>query len=110
MKNKKNNTKENLKAVLKVLEDKKGRGITVIDLTKKSILCDYFILATATSRTHSQALEENLKYLLKQKNMFTKSVQGAREASWIIMDYGDIIIHIFTEDKRGFYNLEKLWG
>lgn len=109
MPKKKDLAKENLKAVIEVLEDKKGKDITIIDLTKKSIMCDYFVLVTATSKTHSQSLEENLKFLLKEKKMYTKSIQGAREASWIVMDYGDIIIHIFTEDRRDFYKLEKLW-
>lgn len=109
MPKKKDFVNENLKAVIKALENKNGKDITVIDLTKKSILCDYFVLVTATSKTHTQALEENLKVLLKEKKMRAKSVQGMREASWIVMDYGDIVIHIFTEDRRNFYKLEKLW-
>ncbi|MFH1453344.1 MAG: ribosome silencing factor [Armatimonadota bacterium] len=103
------NTKNELKSITKILKDKKAKDITVVDLTSKSILCDYFVIVTATSKTHSKSLVENISIELKKEKIYPQSIQGLREAGWIIMDYGSIVVHVFTDGKREFYNLEELW-
>ena len=101
---------ELVKNIINILEDKKAININVIDVREKSILADYFIIATGTSNTHINALADELEFRLKEKNIFLNSKEGKNYNSWILLDYGDIIVHIFSEETRKFYNLEELWS
>ncbi len=79
-------------------------------MKKMSSVCDWFVIASATSTTHARAIADNIVKKLVEKRQRPWHVEGEREASWILLDYGDVVAHIFLEETRAFYDLEKLWG
>ena len=91
--------------------DKKALDIVIIKMMKKvSSVCDYLVIASGTSTTHVRALSDNITRKLKEKGQSLWHIEGEREASWILLDFGDVVCHLFLEDTRAFYNLEGLWG
>ena len=91
--------------------DKKALDIVIIKMMKKmSSVCDYLVIASGTSTTHVRALSDNIIRELKEKGQSLWHVEGDREASWILLDFGDVVCHLFLEETRAFYNLEGLWG
>jgi len=98
-----------LKAV-RLLKEKKAIDIRLLDIGQISILADYFILCTGASSTQTQALCDYLMDELPQNDYELLRVEGYKEAAWILLDFGVLIIHIFLPDERNFYNLERLWG
>ena len=93
-----------------ILEDKKAKDIDVIDVSDKTILADYFVIATGTSTTHVKALADEVEYLLKEKdNRLVDHVEGFESSRWILLDFGDVVVHVFHSEERDFYSLEKLW-
>jgi len=78
-------------------------------MKKMSSVCDYFVIASGTSTTHVRALSDNIIKSLKEKGLPVRHVEGEREASWVLLDFGDVVCHLFLKDTRAFYNLEKLW-
>lgn len=96
------------KAMMKSLEDKKGMDIKILEVGKKTVLTDYFVIATGTSSAHVNALSDEVEFKLKSENGISPlSVQGKSE--WVLIDYGFAVVHIFTEEARKHYNLERLW-
>lgn len=91
------------------LESKKGEDIKVIDISEISVVADYFVIATGTNASQVDTLVRAVEDSLSEKGIEPKRIEGTKTASWILMDYGDIIIHIFSEEDRLFYNLEKMW-
>ena len=91
-------------------EDKRARDITVLDISPISTLCDYFIICSGGSSTQVKAIAENILEKLSDHGILPKRREGLREGSWILLDYGDVVVHIFQEEQRYFYNLERLWG
>ena len=96
--------------IVEILESKKALDIKVIDIQEKTILSDYFIIATGTSNTHIRALADEIEYKLKEKNITVNNKEGKEYNSWILLDYGEVIVHIFSEETRKFYNIENLWS
>ena len=94
--------------IVKILEDKKGIDISVIAV-QRSTLADYFVIVSATSNTHQKSLCDNLEFELKKENIYPRKIEGYKDSGWILMDYSDVIVHIFEKDKREFYDLEALW-
>ena len=93
-----------------ILEDKKAKDIDVIEVSNKTILADFFVIATGTSTTHVKALADEVEYLLKEKdNRLVDHVEGFESSRWILLDYGDVVVHVFHSEERDFYSLEKLW-
>ena len=90
--------------------DKKALDILIINMKKMSSVCDYFVIASGTSTTHVRALSDNIIRELKGKGQSLWHVEGEREASWILLDFGDVVCHLFLEDTRKFYDLEGLWS
>lgn len=90
--------------------DKKALDITVLDISHISIICDYFLICTGRSSTQVQAVAENIEAKLKDAGIKPLRIEGFREGSWILVDYGDVVVHVFQEAERDFYNLERLWG
>ena len=88
-------SREMLKIACAALEDKKAFDIKIIDISRISTLCDYIVIADGTNKKQVQALSDNVGY---------------SEGGWILLDYYDIIIHIFSEESRRFYNIEKIWS
>lgn len=95
--------------VVKTLEDKKAEDIHVIDITEVSTLADYFVIANGTNRSQIQALADHVQEMLGKEGLTLKQIEGYNNANWILMDYQDIIIHIFDKENRLFYDLDHIW-
>jgi len=100
---------ERLQLFLKELEESHGENIVALDVRGLSSICDFFIIAQGRSTRHVQGACERLRERLKKHKIYLKEVEGEREGKWILMDYGDIVIHLFYEPMREFYDLEGLW-
>ena len=103
-------SRESLKdQLLTILDDKKAEAISVIDLEKKSILADYLIIASAQSSRQLYSMAENLSIALKQQGI-VPIIDGTPPTDWVVVDAGDIIVHLFRPEARSFYDLEKMWS
>ena len=102
-------SKEMAKLAIKALEDKKGEEIRVIDISQVSVLADYFIIASGSNRSQVQALSDNVTEVLGRAGVNTKQVEGYETANWILLDFNDVIVHIFDQENRLFYDLERIW-
>ena len=102
-------SREMAKLACEALADKKGEDIRVIDIAGISVLADYFIIASGSNKNQVQALADNVSEALGKAGYSPKQVEGYQSASWILMDYTDIIVHVFSEDDRLFYDLERIW-
>lgn len=103
------NTVEMLKLAIDALEDKKAVDIQIIDITDVSTIADYFIIAGGTNRSQIQALTDNVDEKLGRAGYVNRKIEGYETANWILMDYSDIVIHIFDSENRLFYDLERIW-
>lgn len=99
-----------VKEIINALEDKKAEDIKTLDISNVSIMADYFIIASGTNRNQLQALCDNVDEKLHKIGHDVKQIEGYETANWILMDYGDIIVHIFDKDNRLFYDLERIWS
>lgn len=91
------------------LDDKKGEDIQVIDISQVSVLADYFIIANGTNQNQLQAMRDAADEALYKAGVKVQQIEGNQSSTWILMDYGDIIIHIFSKEDRLFYDLERTW-
>ena len=98
------------KIIHKVLSDNKAKNITKINLEKKSSIADYMIICSGTSNRHVISLSNYLVEALKKENLNTLNVEGVRNGDWVLVDAGDIIIHLFRSEVREYYGLEKMWA
>ena len=106
-------SKENIsisKKIYKVLSDNKALDIIKINLEEKSSIADFMIICSGTSNRHVISLSNYLIDALKKENLKTLSVEGNRNGDWVLVDTGDIIIHLFKSEVREYYNLEKMWA
>jgi ribosome-associated protein len=99
---------ETLSTVLAALEDMKAEDITTIDLTGKSSIGDYMVVATGRSQRHVASVADNVVKDLQQSGITRVRVEGMRQADWVLIDSGDVIVHVFRPEIRSFYNLEKM--
>ncbi|MCD6220589.1 ribosome silencing factor [bacterium] len=99
--------KRKLKKIIKVIEDKKGINLIVLDVRKLTWICDYFVIVSGETTIQTKTIAENI---LEKIEEIPVSIEGMEEGKWILIDYGEIIIHIFLPEIRNYYNLEKLWG
>lgn len=103
-------SEEMVKIAYKALSDKKGEEIRIIDINGVSTIADYFIVATGSNLNHVQALVDNVEeHLDRAGHPLEKRIEGTRGSSWILMDYKDVVIHIFSREDRLFYDLERIW-
>lgn len=100
---------EMAKVVIEALEDKKAEDIKIIDISHISTIADYFIIASGSNKSQIQAMADNVEELLAKKGYANKQVEGYTNADWILMDYKEIIVHIFDKENRLFYDLERIW-
>ncbi len=103
------NTAELCKIAVEALEDRKAEDIKVIDIREISPIADYFIIANGTNQNQIQAMRDAADEALYKAGLTVKQVEGNQNSTWILMDYGDIIIHIFSKEDRLFYDLERVW-
>ncbi len=104
-----NHSKEMVKLAIEALEDKKAEDIRIIDISEVSVLADYFIIAGGTNRSQIQALCDNVLEKLGRAGYPEKQTEGYDTANWILMDFGDVIVHIFDKENRLLYDLERIW-
>lgn len=94
----------------KALDAKKGLDIRLMKVNKVSSLADYFLICTGTSNTHVRTLCDFAEYTLEQLGETMLGREGHRSNTWVLLDFGTIVIHVFTQEARGFYGLERLWA
>ena len=94
---------------IRALEDKKAEDIRVIDISEVSVLADYFIIAGGTNKTQIQTLCDNVLETLGRAGYPERQTEGYNTANWILMDFGDVIVHIFDKENRLLYDLERIW-
>lgn len=105
--------KDSLKLVeiaYKALDDKQAADIKVLDIHEVTVMADYFIIAHGNNPNHVKSLIDNTEEKLSEAGYSPKHVEGYNSASWILLDYGDVIVHIFGKDDRLFYDLERIWS
>lgn len=101
---------EMLRTIIKTLDNKKAESIKAIKITDLKILADYFVIANGTSTTHTKTLAEEVEYQLSQNGVEPNRTEGYNGSSWVILDYGDIVVHVFYKETRDYYQLERLWA
>lgn len=100
---------ERIRFTLQAASDKKALDVTVLDLREIASFTDFFVIATGTNRRQVQAISDEVVEQLKGKGTRAARVEGFQTAEWILIDYGDFVVHIFDEKSRRFYDLERLW-
>lgn len=103
-------SKEMARIACKALSDKKGEDIQVIDISQISVLADYFIIANGTNESQVKALVDNVEEQLQKAGYTVKQREGYGLGSWVLLDFADIIVHVFDKENRLFYDLERIWS
>jgi len=103
------NEKELLDVIVNALEDKKGMDVSVLDVSKISSIADYFIIAGASNVNQMNALVDSVEEALYKEGVRPAHIEGGEKSGWTLMNYGDIIVHVFDVEKREFYGLERVW-
>lgn len=103
-------TKTMVSTAYKALDEKKGEDIKIIQISGISIMADYFIIASAGSTPQVQALINNVEEKMHEQGYSVKRIEGTKNSSWVLMDYGDVVVHIFDREDRLFYDLERIWS
>ena len=104
-----NQSVEMAQLAIAALEDKKAEDIRIIDISGVSVIADYFIIAGGSNRSQIQALCDNVDDKLGRKGHAVRQIEGYDNANWILMDFGDVIVHIFDKENRFLYDLERIW-
>ena len=101
--------KEIVKTAYKALDDKKAEDIKIIDISNVSVLADYFVIANGTNSSQVEAMVDGVTDELAKNRIHAERVEGIRSSGWILMDFNDVVIHIFSKEDRLFYDLERIW-
>lgn len=105
-----NSPEEILARCVALAEEKKGRDMVSLNLAGLTLICDYFLIITAASTRQAQSICDHMEQGLKQEGLQPLRIEGYRDSRWILMDLGCVVAHIFLEEEREFYDLERLWG
>ena len=103
------NSRNMAKMAISALEDKKGEDIRVIDISEVSVIADYFIIAGGDNPSQIQAMCDNVEETLGKAGYSCRQVEGYNTANWVLMDFGDVIVHIFDRENRLLFDLERIW-
>ena len=103
------NSLETAKEIAKILDSKKGLDVKVLKIGDISILADYMVIATGNSSTHVKSLADYVEYEMDNLGVKVSHIEGHRSDTWILMDYIDVIVHVFNEESRKYYDLDRLW-
>lgn len=98
------------KTAAKLLDEKKAENISVIKIDDISSLADYFVIANGRGSTHVRSLSDELEEKLKQQGVTPARIEGYRSDNWVLMDYESVVVHVFTQEGRDFYDLDRLWA
>lgn len=101
--------KEMAKIAYHALEEKKGEDVRVIEITEIASFADYFIIADGSNASQISALVDNVEEKMAEAGYKPDRIEGIRSCNWVLMDYGDVIIHVFSKEDRLFYDLERIW-
>jgi len=104
------NPQEVVNIAVQAADDKKAIDTRVLDIREISIIADYFVICSGRSAPQVQAIADNIQEQLKKENVPALHLEGVREGTWVLLDYGDVVVHVFQEAERQFYKLERLWG
>ena len=91
-------------------EEKKAQGVTVLDIRGLSVFADYFVICHGNSQTQVQSIAAGIKDKILESDIELKGMEGYQDARWVLIDLGDVVVHVFHKDDREFYSLERLWG
>ncbi|HEB76147.1 MAG TPA: ribosome silencing factor [Nitrospirae bacterium] len=100
---------EKARSAVRAALDKKAKDVLVLELKDLSIMADYFVICSGESTTHVRSIVDNIEEKLRQESIRPAGVEGYNLSRWVLMDYSDVIVHVFEEETRAFYELEKLW-
>ena len=98
-----------LSLAVDAIEDKKGIDTKVIDISKISVIADYFIITSGNNINQVQSIADEVEERLSKAGLHTRQVEGYEKANWILLDFGDLVIHVFDKASREFYNIERIW-
>ncbi len=98
-----------VKKAIQALDDKKAEDITVIDIREISTIADYFVIASGSNQNQLAAMQDSVDEAMYKEGIQARQIEGNRSSTWILMDYQDIIIHLFSKEDRLFYDLERIW-
>ncbi|MDH4164056.1 MAG: ribosome silencing factor [Nitrospirota bacterium] len=101
---------ETARIAAEAAENKKALDVTILDINDLSTIADYFMICSATNITQIGAIADGIGHALAEQGIRPSHIEGGSESTWVLMDYGDVIVHIFDEQTRSFYGLERLWG
>lgn len=96
--------------IAEAAKEKKGEDIVILNMTGQSAICDWFVFVSASSSRRIKAISDEVQKRLGQEKVFPISVEGRSSLYWVLIDYEDVVVHIFSEDVRDFYGLERLWA
>jgi len=102
--------KELLKEICKIADSKMAGDIEILDIRELTGIADYFVIANANSAPQIRAIAEEIEVKMKEKGETPISTEGYNASSWLLLDYGDVVVHLFREETRAFYNIERLWS
>ena len=105
-----NQALENAKAAARIGDDNRGKDILLLDLRAATALVDFFVIITASSRRLTTAIASEIDQEMKRRGEWKLGIEGFEEGSWVLIDYGDFVVHVFSEETRAFYALEDIWG
>lgn len=97
-----------VKKIVKALDDKKANDIKIIKIDELTVVADYFVIATANSNTHIRALADEVEFQLEEAGIKPDHIEG-RATGWVLLEYSGVVVHLFVEESRNYYNLERLW-
>jgi ribosome-associated protein len=100
---------DKLELILTALDEKKGVNVVTLDVSRQTQMMDYLIICTGTSNIHIRSLADGVLEAMKEQGYKGVRAEGYNEARWVLLDYGDVVLHIFAEDDREFYRLEAFW-
>ncbi|SHE77151.1 ribosome-associated protein [Seinonella peptonophila] len=91
-------------------EEKKAHNVTILDIRGISTIADYFVICHGTTERQVQAIVKNIRGKIQEANIPCLGIEGIREARWVLIDLGDVVVHVFHKEERDYYDLERLWG
>ena len=102
-------TQDFLRTVVKAADDKQAKDIIVLDLRGVTTFADYFVVCSGTNPKQIQAIADEVQTQLKKVGEYANGMEGYKNAEWVLVDYGDYLLHVFTEKARAYYDIERLW-
>ena len=104
------NSEQKIELICQSAHDKKAEEIVIMEMRRKSAFCDYFVVMSASSSVRAKTIADSIEETLKGEDLRARHKEGYADGVWVLLDYGDVVVHIFSQESRKFYNLETLWG